>query len=955
MKTKQPCSPLCSLRSLLFFIAVFSLVPQCGLYSQQFSLLDVNTSRFPVISARIYPYTTDGKRIDSLKAPDVIIRDNGIPCSAEEILCPAPLPVSPQQSLLLALDISASTSFFSAYQNLEEYAVNHFSDQLRSKNLAEAAVTVFDNSSFTALDFTANADQLTNILTPIQRISGTDYTQAFLQSGSGALSLMRHAHHAGNILFITDGLDNMDTAEVMKKARLMNVRIYCIMLNNAMPQALKDIATASGGAWFERVNDKVAMQRACHTISGLIMGAMPCTVRWRVANPCDSLHHVDMEIPLLRTTHGFDYRIDERIVAQLQPSGEYLNFGRVPGGSVSETLLELRAINYPLHIDSVRITGMPFFHCDTTLKGDVGAGDKKSLRIHFAPKDSSFAWARIRVYSSQCRNVDIALTGGYPGVKPSIKTIRLLSPNGGEILSSFSSTQIRWEGSSMDDEHLLELSSDGGNTWTTIRDGVRGDTYNWNVPELQSEHCLVRVSQHGGGNFNKGIMQSDASDAQFMIIPIGAAMREINMQQSVVGTRKDSVIRLYIHNPETATELQIRSIRIDGEHAPEFGVASNTAPYSLKPGDEKPIEFFFKPAQPGLREAVVIIGTNYGYRTHRMYGYGIIPQIIMPDPVDIGNVEVGDSIMRIIPVVITNKTPKSINISSIVPLGPDTAQFSIVDRFMPFSLKSGESYSLAVQYKPTHEGQASTRFGFVTGEFGSPHALTVYGQSGTTNMVMSDATQHRGIVIPNAIVPAAGTVTVGIYDLLGLTASYSITDNLMLIAGGVLPLTLNEQTSQVISGGVKYGTALSEKFSVGAGYQFASSSYDKKTTADKESAITMHVPYGVFSYGDDSSRVSLMMGYALKHHVTNTTPEGFDANAFLASLSADYRIGARWKVCAEVYSFQTLGYVPVVATVRFLGKSYSIDAGVAFTGITTGDTKAPSLPLLPVVSCVWSW
>ncbi len=219
-----------------------------------------------------------------------------------------------------------------------------------------------------------------------------------------------------------------------------------------------------------------------------------------------------------------------------------------------------------------------------------------------------------------------------------------------------------------------------------------------------------------------------------------------------------------------------------------------------------------------------------------------------------------------------------------------------------------------------------------------------------------DPTTFRTIATPNAIIPTQGSLYIGSYDILGLTAGYSITDNLMVIVGGAPPLPddwggTHGDAFGAWSVGAKVGAKLGARWNVGGGVQFAESRYDREETRGLESSITLGIPYLAASFGDDDSRLSITTGYAFKHHSTLDKGD-FDRNALFASLGADARVGRRWKIAAEVVGMETLGVIPISATARYFGETWAIDAGLAFLGIETTEGSAPSTPLLPVISFV---
>lgn len=228
---------------------------------------------------------------------------------------------------------------------------------------------------------------------------------------------------------------------------------------------------------------------------------------------------------------------------------------------------------------------------------------------------------------------------------------------------------------------------------------------------------------------------------------------------------------------------------------------------------------------------------------------------------------------------------------------------------------------------------------------------------------ITDPTTFRTIAVPNAIIPKAGTLYVGSYDLLGVTAGYSLDRHLMVIAGGALPTPDDWSGAHgdifgAYSLGLKVGLPLAADLNVAAGYQWGRSFFNREEIAGVtrdtvRSEITVQAPYAAISYGDDDSRLSATFGYAFKHHVKTETE--FDQNAAFIAIGGDYRIGRHWKLAGEIISMQTLGLMPIVATGRYFTETFAIDFGAAFVGITTGDAKAPAIPLVPVVSGVFTF
>ena len=87
----------------------------------------------------------------------------------------------------------------------------------------------------------------------------------------------------------------------------------------------------------------------------------------------------------------------------------------------------------------------------------------------------------------------------------------LLTPNGGESLSSQCSYNITWNTATFYTNVLLEYSTNNGSTWTTIGTYTNNGTRAWTVPNIGSNQCLVRISNSGLPTL------TDVSNATFTI------------------------------------------------------------------------------------------------------------------------------------------------------------------------------------------------------------------------------------------------------------------------------------------------------------------------------------------------------------------------------------------------------------------------------------------------------
>ena len=81
-------------------------------------------------------------------------------------------------------------------------------------------------------------------------------------------------------------------------------------------------------------------------------------------------------------------------------------------------------------------------------------------------------------------------------VVPEPASISVLDPNGPEVYAAGSVVTVLWESQGTIDRALVEWSFDSGASWLEVFPPNVGNTgqYEWTVPPVDSEQCLIRVS-----------------------------------------------------------------------------------------------------------------------------------------------------------------------------------------------------------------------------------------------------------------------------------------------------------------------------------------------------------------------------------------------------------------------------------------------------------------------------
>jgi len=136
-------------------------------------------------------------------------------------------------------------------------------------------------------------------------------------------------------------------------------------------------------------------------------------------------------------------------------------------------------------------------------------GDEMISDVH----DDTYTSSEYKGFLSQGadHNIDEIRVAAPPSVD-------VITPEGGEEWEAFSQQTIQWDMTEgyFDVEHVdLFLSDDGGETWDEIVSGLEGsESYEWEVPNINSSECLVRVQMTDQG----GIIGESVSEDHFTIL-----------------------------------------------------------------------------------------------------------------------------------------------------------------------------------------------------------------------------------------------------------------------------------------------------------------------------------------------------------------------------------------------------------------------------------------------------
>ena len=161
-----------------------------SLHSQDFKIIKINTSQYPIIKAIFIANNTIGKKIVDAKPSDFTISESETNCDIIEVTNPKE--ITTPASIAMVFDVSLSMA--GERLNLAKKAAKGFIEQIPLES-SEVAIVSFSDGAYVNCDFTQSQDRLFDAIESLGSIGGTNYTNAFLNEPSGALSITRNGRY----------------------------------------------------------------------------------------------------------------------------------------------------------------------------------------------------------------------------------------------------------------------------------------------------------------------------------------------------------------------------------------------------------------------------------------------------------------------------------------------------------------------------------------------------------------------------------------------------------------------------------------------------------------------------------------------------------------------------------------------------------------------------------------
>jgi VWFA-related protein len=471
-------------------ILVCFILSSYAAFSQSLSVFDVNTDDFPIVRAKFWAFDENGEQILNLDPTDFEVKENGVLRDVLSVSCPTQKPPEAISSVLV---MDASGSMGSGNLDLAKSAARVWIEGMALKK-SECAITAFNEANFIIQDFTRDRNLLKEKVNSLFASGGTDYDAAMLNPMAGGLLVAKNGKYKRVIVFLTDGQpnENPQTSKIIAEANAYDIAIYSVTLNMQCPESMKDISLQTGGQWFENISSEEEAQQIYQQILYIAQGTDPCEIEWESGVACYAgITNVDLRIMNLGVNSETSYQMPNTSVSKLKFEPSYIKFTDPQVGVRVEEKVEVTAINADFTITNITSNNAAF---EITPKSFyLNEGQSIELTVSYIPPDSGYVYSKFDFESEPCITKYYA-SGGWKGKLPTIRTIKLLHPNGGEVFVAGSDTVITWEGIPPEEPVMLEYRTDDDQPWITISDSATGLSHPFRVPSIASNKYLARVT-----------------------------------------------------------------------------------------------------------------------------------------------------------------------------------------------------------------------------------------------------------------------------------------------------------------------------------------------------------------------------------------------------------------------------------------------------------------------------
>jgi len=485
---------------LLSILVVLSTMP-C--VSQQTVLWGLDTSKFPVIKARIIATDATGAPIRP-DASMIQVSEDLVPVSITSVSCPPPQQPTPV-SVALSIDCSGSM----ANPTPPSILLARLSAQRFVESLAmppsDAAVQTCTDVATIGVDFTTKRDRIVDAISKAVSGGGNDFAEQLLNPSTGLLNIAKTGKNKRFAILFTDAYWDPFPPAILQRCidtcLRYDITFTAIVFSNSGVQpdgivsSLRKLADATNGSITEGELTESQALALADALSSVSQGLLPCEVTWTSASSC--LRFIKRKVIVSVDGGGAPAQQTYQVVnsgnASLTCTPSSVIFKNAPVGAIATATVNVTASGTPMNVRGIRTNDARFSAAPQSF--DLAPGASQDVVVSYTPTDSSYVSTQLVIDGLPCGAV-LYTTAVFNSKPPTTRSLEIVEPNGGEEYAVGIDTVVRWKGISPTEPVKLDYSTNSGSTWLPVVSSATGLSFAWkNVPNTPSTTCLLRAQQ----------------------------------------------------------------------------------------------------------------------------------------------------------------------------------------------------------------------------------------------------------------------------------------------------------------------------------------------------------------------------------------------------------------------------------------------------------------------------
>ncbi|MCG8578273.1 MAG: OmpA family protein, partial [Bacteroidales bacterium] len=293
------------------------------------------------------------------------------------------------------------------------------------------------------------------------------------------------------IVFISDGMANVNTHQVISLANQHSIMVSCITIGLPIGEQLKTIAEKTNGDYFSDINSAKAIKTVLKRIFLKSQLDSYGKITWKAPYGCHPEKTTQLTIG--QQTFTLHYQIPDAKLGKFEVSQNNVHFNNDKQKEVVYQPIIINGNNIELNIRDIENSNSEFFGLkDGYLPIIAGANELKKFELSFSPKDSIRASGEYIIRNEDCPDVVInAFAGGR-------EKLLITHPAGGEEYASGSNVPISWSGISQSRPVDLFYQVQGTDAWNPIGAGSKFKK-DWKAANINDS---VRIKGRVSGNIS---------------------------------------------------------------------------------------------------------------------------------------------------------------------------------------------------------------------------------------------------------------------------------------------------------------------------------------------------------------------------------------------------------------------------------------------------------------------